>query len=63
MKKTEIIINDISMTVRIPSLSVSNTSGYPKYEVNGYQDIKFVDPEKLALFLEKHVKTEDLIEE
>lgn len=63
MKKTEIIINDISMVVRIPTLSVSNRHGYPEYEVNGYQDVKFVDPEKLALFLEKHVKNEELVEE
>lgn len=63
MKKTEIIINDISMVVRIPSIAASATYGYTKYEVNGYEDVKIVDPTKLAAFLEKHVKTEDLIED
>lgn len=60
MKRTEIIINDISMVVRIPTISQKSNG---EYSISGYGDVRMVDPRKLAKFLEKHIKTEDLIED
>lgn len=68
MKKLDIIVNDISKTIVTPIVKNAPSPiggvwlGSASDLIIGFEFTKVVDPEKLAIFLEKHIKDTELVE-